>query len=251
MHEDGANRAAVSDEPSAGAEVGRSYALVTLGCAAAVIGGARLGFSAYSQLLVAVVLFQGATYGADRMPGGAARAGIAMGGLVAEEGSARSLLRVVVDGVVPMLRELAIAVGISALVFPPFFFGYVSWWGLAGEVELRMPLELTTLALAQIVLVAIPEEAYFRGYLQTRLEDVFPTTRTFGRLVLRPIPLVLQAAAFALLHFVVEPSPARLAVFFPGLVFGVLRSARGGIGAAVFFHVLCNLYSETLAMSVR
>jgi hypothetical protein len=36
-------------------------------------------------------------------------------------------------------------------------------------------------------------------------------------------------------------------VFFPALLFGWMREKRGGIGAAVWFHALCNVLSEVLA----
>jgi uncharacterized protein len=55
-----------------------------------------------------------------------------------------------------------------------------------------------------------------------------------------------QALLFALLHFGVGLNPARLAVFFPALLFGWLRERRGGIGAAVWFHAFSNLLSELL-----
>jgi membrane protease YdiL (CAAX protease family) len=60
---------------------------------------------------------------------------------------------------------------------------------------------------------------------------------------------VLQAALFAAIHFMVEPHPARLAVFFPALLFGWTRAWRGGIGAALTLHAMSNLYSEILARS--
>ena len=40
--------------------------------------------------------------------------------------------------------------------------------------------------------------------------------------------------------------PARLAVFFPSLLFGWMRSRTRGIGAGVAFHAMCNIFSETL-----
>jgi membrane protease YdiL (CAAX protease family) len=40
--------------------------------------------------------------------------------------------------------------------------------------------------------------------------------------------------------------PARLAVFFPALLFGWLRARTGGIGASVCFHAICNVYSQLL-----
>ena len=62
-------------------------------------------------------------------------------------------------------------------------------------------------------------------------------------------PWVLQAVLFAAVHFMVEPHPARLAVFFPALLFGWTRGWRGGIGAALALHAMSNLYSEILARS--
>ena len=51
---------------------------------------------------------------------------------------------------------------------------------------------------------------------------------------------------FAAVHFVAIHHPARLAVFFPGLLFGVLRAWRGGVGAAIVFHALSKVYSDLL-----
>ena len=44
-----------------------------------------------------------------------------------------------------------------------------------------------------------------------------------------------------------EPHPARLAVFFPSLLFGWLRARTGGIGTSVIFHAMCNLFVAVLA----
>lgn len=240
-------------------ESARSYALVTLGCVVAVVGGSRLGLSAYSQLGVAAVLFTAASRGAERMPGGVERAGISLGGLFeppvdpAKSGplGLYDLGRTLLHGFVPTLRELGVALVVAAILFPPFYFGYVRWFGLEGEIEWRAPTELALLSLSQLVLVALPEEAYFRGYLQTRLTDAWPASyEIFGQRI-PVLAIVVQAVLFGLLHFIVEPNPARLSVAGPALTFGLLRHFRSGIGASVFFHALCNLYSETLALSVQ
>jgi membrane protease YdiL (CAAX protease family) len=47
-------------------------------------------------------------------------------------------------------------------------------------------------------------------------------------------------------HVATIHDPGRLAVFFPSLVFGWLRARTGGVGAAIAFHALCNLFSESL-----
>jgi hypothetical protein len=64
-----------------------------------------------------------------------------------------------------------------------------------------------------------------------------------------PAAWFLQAALFAGIHFLVEAHPARLAVFFPALLFGWTRAWRGGIGAALALHAASNLYSEILRRS--
>jgi membrane protease YdiL (CAAX protease family) len=99
--------------------------------------------------------------------------------------------------------------------------------------------------MGQLLLIALPEEAFYRGYLQTRLDDAWtPRWRVLGA-TLGPGVLV-SCAIFAVGHVITIPNAARLAVFFPALAFGWLRARTGGIGAALVFHALCNLYSELL-----
>ncbi len=98
-------------------------------------------------------------------------------------------------------------------------------------------------------MVALPEEAFFRGYLQTSLSDLEKKPIRLLGASLAPGAWLLQAILFALIHFLVDPHPARLAVFFPALLFGWTRAWRGGIGAAIALHAMSNLYSEILARS--
>ena len=147
------------------------------------------------------------------------------------------------------IRETAVAVALAAVTFPPFAVGFWLWHQPVEPFVLQWPPEVVSFTLAQLVMVALPEEAFFRGYVQTTLFDVEQRrVRLLGASV-APVTLVLQAVLFALVHFIVDPNPARLAVFFPGLAFGWLRALRGTIGAAIAFHALCNLFSEVLARS--
>jgi membrane protease YdiL (CAAX protease family) len=118
------------------------------------------------------------------------------------------------------------------------------WQGWAGGA-LRLPERFALSALNQLVVVAIPEEIFFRGYLLVRLERVWrPTRRLWGA----PVgwALLVTSALFALGHLVVVPSPQRLAVFFPALVFGWMRGRTGSIAAGATFHALCNIVAEVL-----
>ena len=103
---------------------------------------------------------------------------------------------------------------------------------------------LLNLVLVQLLLVALPEEVFYRGYLQTRLDALFPRrVRLFG-VEVSPGSLLLTSALFALGHWLVIPAPQRLAVFFPSLLFGWLKNAGGGVGVAVVYHAACNLLVE-------
>ena len=98
----------------------------------------------------------------------------------------------------------------------------------------------------QLLVIALPEEAFFRGYLQTALD------RAWGRQIevlgakVGPA-LLVSSAIFAVGHFATIPNPARFAVFVPSLLFGWLRARTGGVGAGIAFHAMCNLLSEGLA----
>ncbi|MGB8329246.1 MAG: MrtC family glutamic-type intramembrane protease [Polyangiales bacterium] len=145
--------------------------------------------------------------------------------------------------------ELTVAIGVAALVFPLYGLGFYMWHRPDGGFSLAFPSNVVGFAFAQLIVVALPEEAFFRGYLQTALSDLELTRlRVFG-VSLAPWALVFQASLFAAIHFMVEPDPARLAVFFPALLFGWMRAWRGGIGAALALHAMSNLYSEILGRS--
>jgi membrane protease YdiL (CAAX protease family) len=118
------------------------------------------------------------------------------------------------------------------------------WRGLSGG-HLRLPDDFLVLALSQVLVVAVPEEVFFRGYLLARFEERWPSRRRFlGAAVGRP--LLVTSILFALGHFLVDLQPARLAVFFPALAFGWMRSRSGSIAPGAVFHALCNLLSEVL-----
>jgi membrane protease YdiL (CAAX protease family) len=183
--------------------------------------------------------------------------GMALGGLLEPSEDDRSpgplglfdLARALTRATPSALRELGVALAIATVVFPLYAVGFAWWVEPSGTPSPSLPPNVIDLALTQLLVVALPEEAFFRGYLQTSLTD---STTHWRRVLGVPLDIrawLLQAALFAAIHFLVEPHPARLAVFFPGLLFGWLRAWRGGIGAATALHALSNLYSEILARS--
>jgi membrane protease YdiL (CAAX protease family) len=230
------------------------YALVCL----AVFGVTRLeaapGVGRYVHLVVAAIFLLTAVRLTRHDP---AHFGLALGGLLEQPDDERpdgplgsfNLGRALVRAMPSAFVELGAALVVVALVFPLYAAGYYWWSEPSSSFALRLPPNFASLALAQVVVVALPEEAFFRGYLQTGLTDL--TTRRIRLLgaELAPGAWTLQAVLFAAVHFVVEPHAARLAVFFPALLFGWVRAWRGGIGAALALHAMSNLYSEILARS--
>jgi membrane protease YdiL (CAAX protease family) len=140
------------------------------------------------------------------------------------------------------------ALGLAAIFLPPFWLGFVWWW------HIRTPFHaprLTTFGgdlLGQLLVIALPEEAFYRGYLQSALDEAWrPRVRVLGA-ELGPSILV-TSALFAAGHLCTEFNAGRLAVFFPALVFGWLRSRTRGVGAGLVFHAMCNLFASYLSQS--
>ena len=104
--------------------------------------------------------------------------------------------------------------------------------------------------LTQFAVVALPEELFFRGFLLTMLEKRFPPKRRFlgGGLGLA---LVLSAAAFSLIHLPKDGDPRALATFFPGLLFGWMRSATGSLLASTITHGFANVFVRLLDLCVQ
>lgn len=140
-------------------------------------------------------------------------------------------------------RAAAWAFGLCALIAVPFVLGFRIYWHVHAPFHLRLPPRLIDDGLGQVLVIALPEEAFYRGYLMTALDDAWGTPwKVAGARV--GLGLLASSALFAIGHVLTEPNVQRLAVFFPALLFGWLRARTGGIGAALLFHALCNLLAE-------
>lgn len=101
----------------------------------------------------------------------------------------------------------------------------------------------------QWLVVGLPEELFFRGFLLHKLEQRFPPrVRILGGGV--GLALVLSAVAFAVIHLPKEGDPRALATVFPGLVFGWMRSATGSILASTITHGASNILARMLELAV-
>jgi membrane protease YdiL (CAAX protease family) len=141
------------------------------------------------------------------------------------------------------LSAAAWAFALWILIAVPFVLGFRWYWHVQAPFHLRLPPRLIDEGFGQVLVIALPEEAFYRGYLMTALDDAWGTHgKVAGAKV--GMGLVVSSALFAVGHLLTEPNIQRLAVFFPALLFGWLRARTGGIGAALLFHALCNLLAE-------
>jgi len=168
-----------------------------------------------------------------------ARFGLSLGGLLDTEPlDVRKLAR-------SAATELAWAVGVCLVIFPPFWIGFKLWWSPAAPFRFAPLTNVANDALGQFLVIALPEEGFYRGYLQTRFDEVWPRRTKLLGVDVGP-GLVVTSAIFAVGHLATEVNPTRLAVFFPSLLFGWLRIRRGGVGASAALHALCNLFASYL-----
>lgn len=148
------------------------------------------------------------------------------------------------------VRAVLAALAAGAVVFPPYVLGFGAWVGLLDHAvadwsRLPAPSWWAWWFFVHLVVVALPEEAFFRGYVQGRLAPLFRRRIQVLGVALGP-EVVLASALFALVHLVAIPAPFRLAVFFPGLLFGWLRQRTGSVLAPALLHAASNVVLAAL-----
>jgi len=105
------------------------------------------------------------------------------------------------------------------------------------------------LLLMQLLLVALPEEVFYRGYVQSRLSGLLKArVLVFGGDIGPAV--LLTSVLFAVGHLIAIPHPGRLAVFFPSLLFGWLRSRTGSVAPSILMHGMSNVLLAILSRFV-
>jgi len=162
-------------------------------------------------------------------------------------------------------RGALVALAVAAIVFPIFTAGFWAYAELLPKIPPalarflapyvgtprlapRLPDEFLTRALVQLLVVALPEEMFYRGWMQTAWARSAPQRGVTVLGARLGAGFVRTQLLFALGHLVVL-QPWRLGTFFPGLLFGWLRERTGNIAAPVVLHALSNLFIATLEAS--
>jgi membrane protease YdiL (CAAX protease family) len=100
----------------------------------------------------------------------------------------------------------------------------------------------------ELFAIALPEEVFHRGYLMSALEERWPPKhRILGARL--GLGAVVASLAFAVGHLVGMAEAARLATFFPALLFSWLWRRSGSLWAPALFHAAANLLMAVLIAS--
>lgn len=140
-----------------------------------------------------------------------------------------------------VVRDLLLYIVVSLMVFFPYALGAhfyetllfgKSWQGLklAG---------FWLYFFNQIVLVALPEEIFFRGFMEDALTQALPPKSKF---LGAPFgwAMVVNGLIFAFSHSLIAFQWWHFSIFFPSLLFSWLRQKTKTIWVAALFHASCN-----------
>lgn len=139
---------------------------------------------------------------------------------------------------------------VATAVFVPYAVGHVLWaqWWLGASFAPRWPDDFAHEVFVQVLLIGLPEEVFFRGYLQGQLDRM--SDRRWSVLGARVgIGWPLAAALFALCHLF-SGGPTRLITFFPGLLYGWLRARTGNVWIPGLYHAASNVLMKLVLASL-
>lgn len=137
----------------------------------------------------------------------------------------------------------------SLIVFPLFALATHAWMTVVYSAEgpvYRMFPDFWHFFAFQFIMIALPEEFFFRGYVQSSLNTVLPKKwKILG--VKLGWSWIITALVFAFAHSLVVLRWWHFAIFFPALLFGYLRERTGSITAPVLFHGASNVIMNVIA----
>jgi CAAX protease family protein len=162
-------------------------------------------------------------------------------------------------------RGLGAGLASSALVLPAFvaIFAAYAWllphlapalarhatpYLAPGRIALRFPDGFPLQIVLQPLAVALPEELFYRGWVQTSWARRAPERGVTVLGTRLGAGFLWTQVLFAAGHLV-RLQPWRLGTFLPGLWFGWLREKTGSVAAPVVAHALSNLLIMVLEAS--
>ena len=141
-------------------------------------------------------------------------------------------------------RGVAIGVVVSAVLLL-IYAAVIFLYGLYVDKQLVWNGLSVSFLLTQLLLVALPEEVFFRGYLQTKLGNNIKG-------------IIIVSLLFAVEHFItlclggghsISICAQSILTFFPSLIMGYLYFATKSLWASIIFHFFANIVHIALALS--
>ena len=93
----------------------------------------------------------------------------------------------------------------------------------------------------QFMYIAVAEEVFFRGYLQSNINYLLTLTIQKNDAFLAMTSVIISAGIFAVFHCVLLGNILAIITFIPGVVFGWLFFKTKSILAPIIFHGLANV----------
>jgi uncharacterized protein len=137
----------------------------------------------------------------------------------------------------------------SAIIFPLFLLGNHLYQSVVFNTSYHAQTfpDWINFILYEIIVIATPEEFFFRGYFQGKMNLLFEKKWKLLGATIGP-GLVLTSLIFALSHSVISWQWWHIFIFFPSMAFGWLKEKSGTITAGILFHATCNLVAQWIAL---
>lgn len=157
-----------------------------------------------------------------------------------------NFIRVELEGIKPFLLISATTI----VLYPPLFFGWFLWF---EKASFQIPQTSALISnffygLFLGIVVAVPEELFFRAWLQ---ETIFKKYNNKIFFIITKKNLT-TSFIFGTAHAVSFLNPLRMSTFFPSLLFGwFTEKSRSNIFYAVLFHAVSNIIALELNLFIR
>ena len=139
---------------------------------------------------------------------------------------------------------LPILCKVCLVIFPAMFIGLWLLKLCGFELPLRPVLpqnhKWTCWVFYQFMYVAVAEEVFFRGYVQSNILALAIAIKGGRHRLSKWISIVLSAACFAVAHIIVQGQIISVLTFLPGLILGWLFVRTRSLLGPILFHGLAN-----------
>ena len=141
-------------------------------------------------------------------------------------------------------RGILIGLAVSAVLLL-IYAGALALIAVFSGKSLSIRMLSYTFILVQLLLVALPEEVFFRGYLQDKLGNNIKG-------------VIIVSLLFAIGHFItlciggthnLSVCSQAILTFFPSLVMGYLYLVTGTLWASIIFHFLANIVHIAIGLT--